>query len=95
MRHIHNLINITVLATVLVSPAAMAQQQLLTTQVAGLQQHVLTHNPETTSVASDKQMAKVQPSSDTATKKPLKPKVILSEPTIKCFDKNGNPIPCK
>ena len=45
MRHIHNLINITVLATVLVSPAAMAQQQSLTTQVGGLEKHVLiTHS---------------------------------------------------
>ncbi|RUT08545.1 hypothetical protein DSM106972_017130 [Dulcicalothrix desertica PCC 7102] len=40
MRTIQKIMNITLLATVMFSPAAMAQQQSLTTQVDGVSQHV-------------------------------------------------------
>jgi hypothetical protein len=40
MLNLQKLVNITLLASVLFSPAAMAQQQSLTTETGGIEQHV-------------------------------------------------------
>jgi hypothetical protein len=97
MLHLKKLVNITLLASALFSPAAMAQE-LLGTQTSSLSQHVPVQceSVQPGGCIPDKIKTKPTnpkpPSTDTAAKKPPKGKVILGTPT--CKDTNGNVIKC-
>ncbi|PAX53392.1 hypothetical protein [Brunnivagina elsteri] len=96
MLHLKKLVKITLLASVLFSPAAMAQE-LLGTQANSLSQHVPVQceSVKEGGCIPDKIKTKPTnpkpPSTDTA-KKPPKGKVTLGTPT--CKDTNGNVIKC-
>ncbi|BAZ40429.1 hypothetical protein NIES4101_63900 [Calothrix sp. NIES-4101] len=99
MLHLKKLVNITLLASVLFSPAAMAQE-LLGTQAGSLKQHVPVQCESVKEGGCIPDKIKTRPtnptnpkptSTDTA-KKPPKGKVILGTPT--CKDANGNVIKC-
>jgi hypothetical protein len=97
MVHLKKLVNITLLASALFSPAAMAQE-LLGTQAGSLEQKVPERCSRVRQGGCIRDIIKTKPptnpkppSTDTA-KKPPKGKVILGTPT--CTDTNGNVIKC-
>ncbi len=99
MLHLKKLVNITLLASALFSPAAMAQE-LLGTQPGSLSQHVPVRCesvkeggciPDKIKTKPTNPTNPKPPSTDTAKKTP-KGKVILGTPT--CKDTNDNVIKC-
>jgi hypothetical protein len=89
MLHLKKLVNTTLLASVLFSPAAMAQE-LLGTQPGSLSQHVPVRCESVQPGGCIRDNIKTKPPS-TAKKTP-KGKVILGTPT--CTDAKGNVIKC-
>jgi hypothetical protein len=95
MLHLQKIVNITLLASVFFSPAAMAQQLLGTPQTGNVEQHVPCFDNQGKPIRCpwlNPKPRTLGTLTETSTAKKPTGKVILGTPT--CTDANGKPIKC-